>query len=99
MQDNAGWKKFSVFLKKDWFLDLMITISRMPLHTTMLCKSQSLRKLDQKWLGIHFLFLYKTDTLFNSAFKIPVVNNCRLITPQTHPGHGRYVASWTFNYA
>jgi len=25
--------------------------------------------------------------------KVPVANICRLITPQTHPGHGRCVPS------
>jgi len=29
----------------------------------------------------------------NSVLEIPVANVCRLITPQTHPGHGRCVPS------
>ena len=51
--------------------------------------------LNQKRLGIHFLFLSKND--INSVLKIPVANFCRLITPQTYPGHGRCVASVHFN--
>jgi len=30
--------------------------------------------------------------------KIPVAKFCRLITPQTHPGHDRCVASWNVNW-
>ena len=33
----------------------------------------------------------------NSVLKIPVANVCCLITPDTHPGHGRCVTSWKFN--
>jgi len=35
----------------------------------------------------------------NSVLKIPVANVYRLMTPQTHPGHGRCVPSWRFNCA
>jgi len=42
---------------------------------------------------------YPKMTQLNSVLKIPVGNFCRLITPQTHPGHGRCVASWHFNCA
>jgi len=38
-----------------------------------------------------FLFLSK------NVLKIPVANVCRLITPQTHPAHGRCVSSWSFD--
>jgi len=48
--------------------------------------------IDQKLLSIHFLFLSKNDRL-NSVLKIPIANVYRLITPQTHPGHGRCVPS------
>jgi len=50
--------------------------------------------LDQKWLGIHFLFLSKHD--IKSVLKIPIANFCRLITPQINPGHDKCVASWKF---
>ena len=52
-------------------------------------------RLDQKCLGIDFLFLFKND--INSVLKIPVANFCRLITLRTHPRHSRCVASWNFN--
>jgi len=29
--------------------------------------------------------------------KIPVANVCRLISPETHPEHGRCVPSYSFN--
>jgi len=32
----------------------------------------------------------------NSVLKIPVANVYRLITPETHPGHSRCVASYSF---
>jgi len=44
-----------------------------------------------------FLVLIQND--INSVSKIPVANFCYLITPQTHPGHGRCVASCNFNCA
>jgi len=69
---------------------------RMQLQKNMLCKMLRVYEwLNQKWLGIHFLFLSKND--INSVLKIPVGNFCHLITPQTHPGHGRCFASWNIN--
>jgi len=32
-----------------------------------------------------------------SVLKIPVASFCRLITPQTYPGHGMCVSSLNFN--
>jgi len=40
-----------------------------------------------------FLVLIQKRHRLNSAMKIPVANICRLITSQTHPGHGRCVPS------
>jgi len=39
-----------------------------------------------------FVLIQKWHRL-NSLSNIPVANVCRLITPQTHPEHGRCVAS------
>jgi len=48
----------------------------MPLHINILCKWLRVYEwLDQKWLGIHFLFLSK-----KLGLKIPVVNSCLLKT-------------------
>jgi len=44
-----------------------------------------------------FLVLTEYKAHINSVLKIPDANFCRLINPQTHPGHGRCVASWNFN--
>ena len=75
-----------------WWLSLL----KMLLHTNMLCKRRrDYEWLHQKWLDIHLLFLFKTH--MNSGLKIPVANFCRLLTSQTHPGHGRFVASWNIN--
>jgi len=50
----------------------------MSLHTNMLRKSLRVYEwLDQKRLGIHFLFLSKND--INSVLKIPVANMCQLL--------------------
>jgi len=71
------------------------SILRMPLHTNMLCKRLIVYEwLDQKWLGIHFLFLSKNH---KPCFEISVANFFRLITPQTHAGHSRCLASWNFD--
>jgi len=51
--------------------------------------------LNQKWLGIHFLFLSKNDIY--SVVKIPVANFFRSITPQTYPGNGMCVTSLNLN--
>jgi len=44
--------------------------------------------------GYSFLVHLK---ITNSDLKIPVANISHLIIPQTHPEHGRCVASWNFN--
>jgi len=51
--------------------------------TQIYCKSLRVNEwLDQKWVGIHFLFLSKN--YINSVLKIPVANFCHLITLQIH---------------
>ena len=44
------------------------------------------------WVGFLGRFFYNNPGL-NSVLEIPVANFYCLITPQTHPGHGRCVAS------
>jgi len=84
------WQRISVWTQ--W-----LSILRILLRTNMLCKRLRIYEwLDYKWLGIHFLFLSKNNKLCfeNSSCKL-----CPLITPQTHPCHGRCLAlaSWKFN--
>jgi len=96
MHENAGKGHSQHFSNRIGFWTWWLSILRMQLHTNMLCKMRKVYEwLNQKWLGIHFLFLSKND--INSVLKIPVANFCRSITPQTYPGHGRCVASSNFN--
>jgi len=69
-QDEGHSQYFS---KKIGFWTWWLSILRMPLHTKMLCRRlRGYERLDQKWLGIHFLFLSKHD--INSVLKIPAAN-------------------------
>jgi len=95
IHDNEG--HFQHFSKKIGFQTWRLSILRMPLHTNMLCEKLRVQEwLNQKSRGIHFLFLFKNDILF---WKIAVVNFCRLITPQTHPGQWAWQVCrlWNFN--
>ena len=81
--NNPRWRTFLAFFKKDCFLDLMIiNFENIASHKYIAKVLRVYEWLDQKWVGIHFLFLSKND--INSVLKIPVANFCHLIILQIH---------------
>ena len=61
--------------QKGWVYGLWLSILRTPLHTIMLCKRLRVYEwLDQKCLGIHFLFLSKNNKI---CFEI---SSCKLLS-------------------
>jgi len=60
-----------------WFWT-WLSVLGMPLHMNMLCKTlRDYELLDQKWLAIHFFFLFKNDMncFENSSCKLLLFNN------------------------
>jgi len=62
-------------------------------HIYFVQKSKSLWKARSEMTEHLFFVLIQKWHRLNSVLKIPVLNVYCLITPQTHPGHGRYVPS------
>jgi len=92
-QDEGHSQHFS---KRISFWTWRLSFLRMQLNTNMFCKMLRVYEWpNQKWLGIYFLLLPTNDIHF--VLKILVANVCRLITPQTYPGHGRCVTFLNFN--
>jgi len=62
-------------------------------HKYRVQKSKSLSMARSEMTEHPFFVLIQKWHGLSSVLKIPVANICRLITPQTHPGHSRCVPS------
>jgi len=86
------FQKGSVFGLGD-FINFKNTAS----HKCLVQKFKSLWMARSEITENSFLVFIQKWHRLHSVLKIPVANICRLITPQTHPAHGRCVPSWSFN--
>ena len=68
---NAGRRTFLTFFKKNRILDWMIIINfeNTASHKYLVQTFKSYEWLDQKWLNIHFLFLFKNDIQAKLCFE------------------------------
>jgi len=75
---------------------MIINFENTASHKCLVKKSESLWMARSEITEHSFFVLIQKWHMLNSVLKIPVANVYRLITPQTHPGHGWCVASWSF---